>query len=103
MHLFVYGLRTMMPSLHASINLNVGMQHSVTVISDHREWFLATDGAVTERPLTETLCCTSMRCALSRCVRVTGLRKPSQLRTREEFLYVHLCTYTQPMQLCEAL
>ena len=52
---------------------------------------------------TETPYCTSMRCDSSRCVRETGLRKPSQQRTRErEMLHVHLRTYTQPTQLFAA-
>ena len=38
------GCETMMPSLHASVNLTAGMQYSVTVISDHRECFLALNG-----------------------------------------------------------
>ena len=54
---------------------------------------------MTERPLSETLYCTSMRCDSSRCMREAGLRKPSQKRTREKCLYAHLRTYTQPTQL----
>ena len=42
---------------------------------------------MTERPLTKVLCCTLMRCASSRCVRESGLREPSQQRTREIFLW----------------
>ena len=45
---------------------------------------------MTERPLTETLYCTSMRCASSRFVRETVLRKPPQQRTREN-AYTRTC------------
>ena len=57
---------------------------------------------MTERPLTETMYCTSMRCDSSRCVRETGLRKLSQQGTREKCLYVHLRTYTQFKKLTTA-
>ena len=55
---------------------------------------------MTERPLTETMYYTSVRCASTRCVREAWLRNPSQQRTREGCLYAHLRTYTQPTQLC---
>ena len=54
------------------------------------------------RPLIEALYRTSMRYTSPRCVRETGLKKPSQQRTREKCLYTHLCTYTQPTQLFAA-
>ena len=57
---------------------------------------------MTERPLSETLYCTSMRCDSPRCVREAGLRNPSQQGPREKFLYAHLRTYTQPTQLFAA-
>jgi len=34
----------MMPSLRASLNLTVVAQYLVTVIPDHREWFMAMNG-----------------------------------------------------------
>ena len=51
---------------------------------------------MTERPLTETLHCTLMRCALSGCVGDTGPRKPTQQRTRGKCIYAHLRSHTQP-------
>ena len=49
-------------------------------------------GPVAERPLTETLHSTPMRCASPRCMREIRLRKPSQQRTREKRFYAHLRT-----------
>ena len=57
---------------------------------------------MTERPLTKTLYFTSMRCASSRCVRETRMRKHSQQRTREQCQYAHLRTYTPPTRLFAA-
>ena len=57
---------------------------------------------MTERPLTETLYCISMRCTSSRCVRGGRIEETLATENEGEMSYAHLRMYTQPTQLFSA-
>ena len=57
---------------------------------------------MTERPLTETLYCISMRCDSPRCVLKRGFEEAPATENEGKCIHAHLRTYNQPTQLLAA-